>query len=131
MLAQYFQTPQKLGLSDRSYKAHIKVLGMLERGEMRHAAGPIPNGFNMTDCGTFTECGSVACIGGWAAFFLGRKNTISYVSSAKGARGRLYYPRYDHPVQARNITVEQAAIALRNYLTFGEPCWGEVLAAHC
>ena len=131
MLAQNFKTPADLGLDDKMYEAHIKVLGMLERGDLRHEelkSGLIGSGemFNMSWPKVELECGTVACIGGWVAI-LAKEDPEDWVSSRHRSEQlhRLYYP----PIMSTGvglyskITVEQAAIALRNFLTFGEARW--------
>lgn len=132
MLAQNFMSAKRIGMSDRELDAHIKVLGMLERGELVHV-NDAPQGerFNMSDCGTINECGTVACIGGWVALCLGRKSQrtlVNYVHSVTGPREELYFPHFHHPVMPHKITPQQAAHALRNYLTTGKPGWAAALS---
>lgn len=132
MLAQNFKTPADLGIKDVEFEALVKVLGMLERGELREA--PKPNrtwdhhtfkgmGFNMECSGVKNACGTVACIGGWAAYLMGRPMNE--------------YVNYHYSTPLENLfwgntneetSISQAAIALRNFLTHGEPRWAEALA---
>lgn len=135
MLAQNFMTPTALKISDAEFEALVKVLGMLERGDLiQHGAWvsnedgwgfrpTIPNGFNMSCSGERTHCGTVACIGGWVAILTGRGH--EFVNGMPG----------DHPLYKlcwsntdSTTTTEQAAIALRSYLTTGDPCWADALA---
>ena len=127
MLAQHFKTAQELGLSDVELGALITVLRMLERGDIAAAD------FHM---GIFRhECRTPACICGWAhhitsgrAFpeltaqcgplLLYRRSSkalteLFRLTAARGSGGE--------------ITTAQAAIALRNYLTHGEPRWDEAM----
>lgn len=136
MLAQNFKTVAQLKITDAEFDALAKVLGMLERGELKHQRGFGSSynkdhfGFNMGDWCTRNECGTTACIGGWVALFTGR-DPKNYVHSAVGAMRELYFPKADdgHLLGTMNqITTDQAAIALRNYLTHGEPRWDEALA---
>lgn len=133
MLAQNFKTATDIGMSDRELEAHIKVLGMLERGEFHHviSSGQNEFGFNMGTTGTWANCGTVACIGGWAAFFMGHNEhkAMDYVGRSSGERQELYYPHWSRPINPGRITVEQAATALRSYLTTGEAHWDEALAS--
>jgi hypothetical protein len=128
MLAQNFKTPAELGLCDADVEALQKVLGMLERGELHHARlnEPIANGFNMGTIETQHRCGTVCCIAGWAEILRGRKKSGPIPDAAK----RDAYRRLIMPTgwQSGRHTVAQAAIALRNYLTDGEPRWAEALA---
>lgn len=120
MLAQNFKTPADLEITDAEFDALTKVLGMLERGEIT------AHQFNMAEWG---HCGSVHCIGGWA-------QTINQSNFKKPNRPkeleRLFYPSIvvveGKPFNGYLATVPQAAIALRNYLTHGEPRWAEAFA---
>ena len=138
MLANNFMTPSALGISDAEFDALVKVLGMLERGE-------IPDGeFNMRR--VQHPCRTPACLCGWAnyvsagqAFPLYAPTRPTFFSNAGG-----YGPRWrDLPRQLLQLfgyggrptdpvyaaTPSQAAIALRSYLTHGEARWAEALAA--
>jgi hypothetical protein len=129
VLAQNFKTAKELGLADVELEALVRVLGMLERGDIAREE------FHM---GHFRhECRTPACICGWAhhisagrAFpeltcqlgpmILYRRFSSSLVelfrlTAARGSGGE--------------ITPAQAAIALRNYLTHGEARWAEAMAA--
>ncbi|MPZ38756.1 MAG: hypothetical protein GEU95_11950 [Rhizobiales bacterium] len=137
MLANNFMTPLALGISDIEFDALVKVLGMLERGEisdeqftMRRVQHP---------------CRTPACLCGWAndvsagrAFPLYAKPGLTMFSDARyGPRWRdmprpllelfAYGRRPADPVYA--ATPSQAAIALRNFLTQGQARWAEALAA--
>ena len=129
MLAQNFKTAIDLGITSAEHDVLIKVLGMLERGELVHdrrGTGRLPNGFNMDHWGSQTECGSVGCIYGWCRF-VGKSDML--FEKEPPAVKRLF--RVDHlhdeVKQWSDITPDQAASALRNYLTLGEARWGEVL----
>lgn len=118
MLAQNFKAAATLGISDVEFEALVKVLGMLERGEITRKM------FTMADYGN-PECGTPACILGW---------TWTIVDSQAMTRprpvnlARVFYPNLDGCDAAYAATPVQAAIALRNYLTTGEPRWAEALA---
>jgi hypothetical protein len=136
MLANNFMTPSALGISDVEFEALVKVLGMLERTEipdeqftMRRVQHP---------------CRTPACLCGWAnhvssgrAFPLQEKPGPTIFSSAT------YAPRWrEMPRPLRDLfgyggratdpvytaTSSQAAVALRSFLTRGEPRWAEALA---
>ena len=140
MLARSFMTHKELKITAPQHAALIKVLHMLERGELKHVIGSDPNyqptdvGFNMEYWqGAYSEdgelrCGTVCCIGGWVET-ISRVRLDGAVDRQDGLF-RLFYPGYDlepHLVEYSTITVEQAAHALSNYLTTGEPCWTKVL----
>lgn len=134
MLAQNFMPPATLGLSDKEFEALVKVLGMFERGEVVHWSGhwdgkpcQIPNAFNMR----LWSCGTAHCIGGWAGTIIGER-TLQEKTSSRFTDGLslLFYPRTNYLNFPMNheITVDQAASALRNYLTTGQPNWDEATA---
>lgn len=136
MLASSFLSADHLGLSPLQHEALIHVLGVLERGELRHvvdydeAAGGDVVGFTM---GTFA-CGSVHCIGGWAdrlygTNFAGLSLLKDYEDRRWFALYALFYGDPDAAVELDDVTVAQAAEALRNYLTTGSARWLEVLGA--
>lgn len=146
MLAQNFKTPADLGITDAEFDALFKVLGMLEREEIPYAPGygdicrdvpdsptnrPDPKFFNMGFVTGEHECGTAGCILGWAQHIAGR--TLDF-GDRKGAIARLFQMGADAcneslPVSHENILPSQAALALRNYLTHGEPRWAEALSA--
>ena len=120
MLMQNFKSADELKISVAEQAALIKVLGMLERGELKHSRDSNVKGdflFNMgtQGCG----CGTPACIGGWVAHLLG-ENQMAYVDKQmdNGPLNDLYWGR-----MSDYITVDQAATALRSFLTVGDPRW--------
>lgn len=143
MLAQNFMTAADLGISDDELSALIKVLGMLERGELKYADASIyvgvdglpriPDGFNMNIWASKEECGTVCCIGGTVDCLMGRRVDIGIgftaedlLQAGKPGLDDLFYP----DILDRNaITPSQAASALRNFLTTGEARWSEAMAA--
>jgi hypothetical protein len=136
MLANNFMPPSALGLSDVEFESLVKLLGMLERGE-------IPDD-QFTMRRVQHPCRTPACLCGWAnhlsggrAFPLEAKPGVTVFS------GTTYAPRWrEMPQRLQNLfayggratdpvyaaSPSQAAIALRNFLTEGEPRWAEALA---
>ena len=134
MLAQNFMTPKQLDITATMHAALVKVLGMLERGEIVHAPdvkdmfrfpkGQLNFNMNVWEKPRGQNCGTVHCIGGWA----------EHVSDARfrfgplpRALGNLFYPPSNSGLDYERINTYQAASALRNYLTLGEARWDEVL----
>ena len=131
MLAESFRTAQELGLADVEAQALATVLRMLERGDIATAE------FHM---GHFRhECRTPSCICGWA-HQISSGRAFPELSAHQGPF--ILYRRFNHSpaivalfrlTAARGsggeITPAQAAIALRNYLTCGEPRWAEAMAA--
>jgi hypothetical protein len=134
MLAQNFKTAKELGLAGVELDALVTVLRMLEREDIK------PEQFHMGYVQHVQhECKTPACICGWAYHVSGGR-AFSELSAQHGSF--LLYRRFDnHPAivdlfrmtSARGsggeITPAQAAIALRNFLTHGEPRWAEAVAA--
>lgn len=134
MLAQNFKTPAELQISDVEFDALFKTLGMMEREELVHIYHPGTNSytfgkftghFNMADWNDVKECGTVCCIGGTADLIGGVD--LNLTAHKNRALHNLFYSS-SILVRYSQITVAQAATALRNYLTHGEPCWAEALA---
>lgn len=139
MLAQNFKTPADLRLTDMEFESLVKVLGMLERGELRHDPKRMLTGerFNMGVWRWNDGCGSIACICGWA-YFISKGAAfpeLQYFSSRPERNEPLedLFVPVKHPdagvanKRMLQITTAQAAIALRNYLTHGEARWDEAL----
>lgn len=137
MLAQNFKSAMDLKITEAEQDALIQVLGMLERGELTQASkadgcGLIgeyeptsSHSFHMAITTERHDCGTVACIGGWAATFLGVDGQDYVNHRHSPALMPLYWPRSD---MMDSITPEIAAIALRSFLTTGEPNWLEAFA---
>lgn len=146
MLAQNFKTPADLGIKDVEFEALVKVLGMLERGEVRHVTvdesfirsrpGREFRGlFNMSNIWANADCGTAACIAGTSDWICGTKFVERSYGDAHLRPGlpatliNLFCPPEVPTEDWDKITVEQSAIALRNYLSSGEPRWEEATAA--
>jgi hypothetical protein len=114
MLAQNFMRPTSLGVNDVEFESLVRVLGMLERGEIESRL------FDMAHVGN-PQCGSPGCIIGWVKTLPGTERFAS---------DRLFTGGLSELVQMRTgVSPGQAAIALRNFLTSGEPRWSEALAS--
>jgi hypothetical protein len=143
MLAQNFMTPADLGLNDRQFDSLVKVLKLLEVGLLKYVSSPryrVPGNtpdeinslpypsfdglFNMTSWVCDSECGTVACIGGTACLLA--DNPLLF-SNDPISTEELFYPPHAI-IESNRITTEQAARALRSYLTTGDPKWTEAVA---
>jgi hypothetical protein len=123
MLAQNFKAAEALGITNEEVEALIKVLGMLERGECDR--------FSMSR--VRHECGSPSCMLGWAQSVLGDRDALTKNGGIYGktdALEDLFFPKSRLLPDAYPSDQATAALALRNYLTLGEPHWGEVLKAY-
>lgn len=138
MLAQNLKTPAELGLSDPEFDALFKTLRMLERNEILLSPGVgeghidddnfEPKFFNMYHFQSRNVCGTASCICGWAEY-IGKLPKDSLIKKRFDSRNlnALFDPPCGgfHSIRIEDITPDQAAIALRNYLTHGEPRWEE------
>ncbi len=148
MLARTFLTAEALGITDIQRDALIATLGMLERGELIHIQDRempgypdvnLPNGevwftghFNMSYWSYKIGCGTIACLGGTSAMVAGDEHLWGdhHVEDdvPDGPLERLFMPGGLGLLDEwKDITTEQAAMALSNYLTTGEARWEEVL----
>lgn len=141
MLAQNFKTAADLGLLVEEFDALAKVLGMLEREELekrpskgfhhtREGEGTknfAPKFFNMRFFAGAGSCGTVACICGWAEH-VGRLKFFQLMQKRMDLPklNELFDPTGSYA--SDQIEPRHAAIALRNYLTHGEPRWDEAMA---
>lgn len=110
MLQQNFKTAAELSLPPATYEGAIKVLGMMERGEIK------PEQFTMMSAHITRQINGVmqcqSCIAGWVHQVT---NTIP-----GGLPYNLVCPtgyQYD------KYSLEQAMHALRTYLVTGTPEW--------
>jgi hypothetical protein len=129
MLARSFLSATDLAISEVERDALIATLLAFERDEIEN--------FTMRH---FREsCGTPACICGWANHISGGRafaevSSMSGTLAVKKLHARL--PRqlqYLFDIQGMpertGATQAEAAVALSNYLTFGEPRWAEVVGA--
>jgi hypothetical protein len=144
MLAQSFRTAAQLKLTQPELEVLIKVLGMLERGEIKalpQSAGAyrsvlddmpwqavdyaveVPEFFDMRRVIGTTDCGTSCCILGWAQYVGTNGEFISY-QHRDYPLDCLFYPAADG---VECTDPQQGAMALRNYLTTGWPGWREVM----
>ena len=138
MLAQNFMSAADLKLPGAEYQALITTLGMMERGEIRYVdvdihdlvddeVGAFSGLFNLAQWAGNFSCGTVACIGGTAELVGNLKpNQINNRCEYMKELDELCYPKGE--INYENVTVEQAAKALRSYLTTGKANWTEALA---
>lgn len=124
-----------LAINENEYQALIRILDGLKSGKFVHGRdrdGERP-GFNM---GSF-HCGTAGCIGGWVGVlisggFLGGKamemmEGCVHVYAANQSPGLydLFYPTVE--TNYSNITIDDAALAIENFLNTGEPNWRVIL----
>lgn len=128
MLARSFKTAADLGITEQEHGALVAVLYMLERGEIAARE------FNMEKIGyPNLKCKTPGCILGWARavanlpLFEEKTQGVKELFLYKGRESYLMIVGSGRSVSS--IQPEQAAHALSNYLTTGEPNWSEALAS--
>jgi hypothetical protein len=133
MLARNFLDASTLKVSENELQALIKVLGMLERDEFEHHTErkDIRNkyGFNMGCYHSLRSnehsCGTQGCIMGWANYF--DNTTFSDISESSSDIEVLNLFYADFASRLTSVRPEQAAQALRNFLTTGKSDWRSIL----
>jgi hypothetical protein len=128
MLARTYKTAKELRISKKRYAALLDVLDLLDNGALRHV--PIDTdfaicGFNMENY-VGDRCDTVHCIAGWCDWLHDTK-FAEYMDKPHPFELELLFYVDDDCEDRTKITVAQAAAALRNYLTLGEPLWYLVL----
>lgn len=125
MLAQNFKSAADLEITDAEHRSLVLVMGMFERGEIPAIQ------FHMASVESW--CGSRACIMGWCQRVsgddvfdspIGFKHSPLYHGLFMFGDGRRYH----------TSSTQQAATALRSYLTTGDARWdlavGEASGLH-
>ncbi len=140
MLAQNFKSAAELRLTDPELSALQKTLVLLETGKLIHAVPDeapcqtrsFTGHFNMAWWDLEVGCGTICCIGGTAELIGGlQQDSLDRRSSLNPELNNLFYPGIERPlggVSLMSITPEQAATALRSYLTTGDARWDLAVA---
>jgi len=136
MLARNFLSASSLGLTEDERNVLIQILGMMERGELIHVPvrdvapvmpdknnTPFTGHFNMRTVGAIQDCKTICCILGTAILL--DRTVFHYATEERNPRlHALFFPQIG--VQWNTISVPQAAQALSNYLTLGDPHWASI-----
>jgi hypothetical protein len=140
MLATNFRTAAELGITTKDYEALLMTLRYFETNDVPYHdiidfwVQNKPTGFNMRAVRARASCGTVACLCGWARQLAddedllkdrteGLNKLFLFGSVDVGGAARIV----DIYQQAYHATPAQATVALRNYLTTGEPNWQDAL----
>lgn len=141
MLAQNFKTAADLKVTEAQKAALSKTLVMLETGKLKFFDRDSPisyldtafedrrfsGQFNMASWSLPHTCGTVCCIGGTAEMVGGLPvYSLDTASEQNEKLDALFYPKNISHYQ--NITPDQAATALRSYLTTGDARWDLAVA---
>lgn len=137
MLANSYKTAAELGISEVEVQALVKVLGMLERGELHDVeyalADPkTPFDFCMAQTTASSSCGTIGCIAGWA-YVLSNGKAFSEIKEpelldAWTEELRDLFGIGEHIGLLFDRKTKHAALALRSYLTTGDARWDLALA---
>lgn len=129
-----FMSAKELRVSAEEHIALQQVLKMLESGEIQDIDPikpirfqPVPKGLFMSSTGCQTACGTAACIGGWVATLM--DVDPAYYVWDYGSDGK-YRHKPLRQLYFGNLGItpsKQAAQALRNFLTKGNPDWKDVM----
>ncbi len=140
MLMQNFQSAADLEISEAQKEALMKTLVLLETGKLKHCPtdegakffDPVVNrsveftgGFNMKEWSLQHPCGTISCIAGTAEIISGVD--FSDYTNSLGLID-LFTPYEISESRWHEITTEQAARALRSYLTTGDAKWTEAVS---
>ena len=131
MLMQNFKSAADLDLSEGQRDALVKTLNFMECGTIKHISldnvALADDDQTQVFTGLFNlsvwvdsdyRCGTVGCIGGTAELISG----VSFADWENKPRlQQLFNPRLIHDFDS--VTVEQAAKALRGFLTTGTADW--------
>lgn len=127
---------KELGLTFPEYGALLGTKALLESGMLWHnpSGREIGSDVHQFDLGTTCktrDCGSISCIGGTMAIIMGMDADAAdkWVWMRRYDRGleELFFPRHlmdSHAME--EITPEQAAAAIGNFLQTGQPEWKKV-----
>lgn len=140
MLAQSFKSADELGISEMQKDALAKTLVLLETGRLTHAPSPVretdgyresdefTGHFNMARWRAAEECGTVCCIAGTAELV----GTVTFdpdCDDNEALFDLFWVGDSQFGGDISHITPEQAARALRSYLTTGKARWDLALAS--
>lgn len=134
MLAQNFKSPADLGLTDAQHAALCKTLVLMETGKLEYAPlnedigciqREFTGHFNMATWNVKHSCGTVCCIGGTAELIGNlvygslHEHSLKLLKAQERGLYHLFHGYWGNKSLA-DITVPEAAQALRNYLTYGD-----------
>jgi hypothetical protein len=134
MLAQAFKPADELQITEAQKDALIKTLVLMETGKLIHTpfpkyyaghGGSFTGQFNMDGWHGYADCGTVCCIGGTAELVGGVSFNDEWVKN--DCLCELFAPNIVLVENWSLITLEQAARALRSYLTTGRANWAAAM----
>lgn len=135
MLAQNFKSAADLNISEPQFEALRKTLVLFETEQLIHTTDykvkdlnsrEFTGHFNMRAWSVESECGTVRCIGGTASAVSGNHYLFRNWERHDGLNALFAPNKREFPWS--RITPEQAATALRSYLTTGDPRWDLAVA---
>lgn len=124
-------TAKQLGISDQHRAALVLVMEKLRSGEIVHSpwcpTPPPGQWFSMahwTNGRHDTNCGTIACIGGWAERLGGVRFSLD---DRPADIDELFYPNSD--LDWDLIDNAAAVKAIQNYLSTGKPDWKSIVGS--
>lgn len=132
---QNFKSAADLGITETQASALQKTLVLLETGKLRRVDS-CPDGaemkkfsgqFNMCNWSAAGDCGTIACIGGTAEL-IGDVSFGYIYDLNNNSLKELFLPSTISISSWDGITPDQAATALRSYLTTGDARWDLAVA---
>ena len=133
-----YQTAEELKLPQWLYDALLSVKKVLKEGEVKYISerellhhhypeysGEVPDVvlFNMSHWADKLDCGTVCCIGGLVEH-IGQHSVLSHEIAGWERLEDLFYPPIN---RMKGITIDQALVAIENYLISGDADWYDVL----
>ena len=121
-----FKTPAELKISEQYHKALVDTLTLFESGKLKHHSEvrlPNEKAFSLVSW-RYGSVRGATCIGGWVE----RLSGLDYMKEQKNWESdldKLFFPNLTSK-DYHDCTVEQAATALRNFLTYGDPRWSTI-----
>ena len=143
MTEDNFLSSDALSLTPKEYSALVEVLHELEDGEIVYdpTCKTERKGFNYASIAVHHDKGTCACIAGWAKIIGGNhtfaaaiekeafgpvRSMIIGISPRVDALIDLFFGPLYRKWELASVTPQEAAKAIRNYLTTGNPNWHQI-----
>lgn len=138
-----FKSADELHIKPEIRSYLLAVLAMFEYGEVKYDPGKHtePNGFNLGAVVTKHDKGVCACIFGWVTVVASLEVDPGLPKIALGRVCRffhgwdlrlieLFWGPEDKSWTLEDVTLEQAIMAIKNYLIRGDAHWEEIINGH-
>lgn len=132
-------SPSELGITQAEHKALLEIRDLFAAGTFKHDPDfdlDKPDGFNMAETESTSECGTTCCIGGWMWHAMNRDRTTrattanNYVNAVcSDALTDLFFPTTAE-IAWEDITPGAALVAINQFLATGEVDWDAACGMH-